>query len=184
MNIVMVTGGVRSGKSAYAEKLALEHSRAASPDAKVLYVATGIRYDKEMDTRIDLHRQRRPSSWDTLEASEELSAADYRGYDVVLVDTLSAWIGNRLMSVPEEQCRDVRTTQFIQSRIQAYIEELRLSNLKTIVIVTDEVGWGGVAMSPLGRWFQDVVGEANQSLASRSDEVIAVISGLPWRLKG
>ncbi|QMV44106.1 bifunctional adenosylcobinamide kinase/adenosylcobinamide-phosphate guanylyltransferase [Cohnella cholangitidis] len=184
MDIVMVTGGVRSGKSAYAEELVLERSRRLSYQAKVLYVATGMRSDGEMKTRIEAHRLRRPDTWDTLEAPDELSADSYRGYDIVLVDTLSAWIGNRLMAVPDEHCRDAGTTSFIQSEIQKYIDELRNSKLRAAVIVTDEVGWGGVAMSPLGRWFQDVIGEANQKLASRADEVVAVISGLPWRLKG
>lgn len=184
MKIVMVTGGVRSGKSAYAEKLALEHSMAPFSNDGVLYVATGMRYDNEMDARIDRHRERRPSSWDTLEAPHELSAAAYQGYDVVLVDTLSAWIGNKLMAVPEEQCRDVGTTQGVQSQIREYFAELKQSEMHAVIVVTDEVGWGGVAMTPLGRWFQDVVGEVNQQLANQADEVIAVISGLPWRLKG
>lgn len=184
MKIVMVTGGVRSGKSAYAEKLTLEHSMAPSTNDSVLYVATGMRYDNEMDTRIDRHRQRRPTSWDTLEAPDELSAAAYRGYGVVLVDTLSAWIGNRLMAVPEERCRNVETTKFVQSQIKEYLADLKKSEMHAVIIVTDEVGWGGVAITPLGRWFQDVVGEVNQQLADQADEVIAVISGLPWRLKG
>ncbi|WP_239613597.1 bifunctional adenosylcobinamide kinase/adenosylcobinamide-phosphate guanylyltransferase [Cohnella mopanensis] len=184
MKLFMVTGGVRSGKSAYAEKLALEQSGLFPNEAKVLYVATGMRSDGEMNTRIDAHQLRRPSSWATLEAPDELSAASYRDYDVVLVDTLSAWIGNRLMAVPEEQCRDRSTTSFVQSQIEAYLDELKHSNLRMAIIVTDEVGWGGVAMSPLGRWYQDVIGEANQRLAEQADEAIAVISGLPWRLKG
>ncbi|QJD82140.1 bifunctional adenosylcobinamide kinase/adenosylcobinamide-phosphate guanylyltransferase [Cohnella herbarum] len=184
MKIVMVTGGVRSGKSAYAEKLTLEHSMVPSSNDRVLYVATGMRYDNEMDMRIERHLQRRPSSWDTLEAPDELSTAAYRGYGVILVDSLSAWIGNKLMAVPEERCRDVETTQFVQSQIREYLAELIQSEMVAVIIVTDEVGWGGVAMTPLGRWFQDVVGEVNQQLADQADEVIAVISGLPWRLKG
>ena len=182
MNIVMVSGGVRSGKSAYAERLVRERSAAAP--AKVLYVATGLRYDGEMDARVDKHRARRPAEWDTLESASELSATAYEDYDIVLVDTLSGWIANRLMAVPEERCRDEETTENVLLRIDGYIEELTASRLREAIIVTDEVGWGGVAMSPLGRWFQDVVGEANQRLAARADEAVVVVSGLPWRLKG
>ncbi|MFC4301859.1 bifunctional adenosylcobinamide kinase/adenosylcobinamide-phosphate guanylyltransferase [Cohnella boryungensis] len=185
MNIVMVTGGVRSGKSAYAERLAGERSAAGSSKARVLYVATGLRYDGEMDARIDAHRTRRPAEWDTLEAAHELSAAAYAGYDVVLLDTLSAWIGNRLMAVPEDRCRDAETTNTVREQVAAYLDQLRrLPGLRAAILVTDEVGWGGVAMTPLGRWFQDVVGEANQQVAAAADEVVAVVSGLPWRLKG
>ncbi len=182
MKLVMVSGGVRSGKSAYAERLVRERS-AASP-SKILYVATGLRYDGEMDERIDKHRARRPAEWDTLESASELSASAYEGYDIVLVDTLSAWIANRLMAVPEQQCRDEKTTKHVLSQVDGYLEALGSSGLREAIIVTDEVGWGGVAMSPLGRWFQDVVGEANQRLAARADEAVVVVSGLPWRLKG
>jgi len=187
MNIVMVSGGVRSGKSAYAERIVFERAEALGGDAKVLYVATGMRYDGEMDERIEAHRVRRPSGWDTHESADELSAAGYGDYDVVLVDTLSAWIANRLMAVPEERCRDRETTEAVTRGVEDYLTELRRlrgSRLKAAVIVTDEVGWGGVAMSPLGRWFQDTVGDANQKLAREADEAIAVVSGLPWRLKG
>ncbi|MFC4596650.1 bifunctional adenosylcobinamide kinase/adenosylcobinamide-phosphate guanylyltransferase [Cohnella hongkongensis] len=182
MNLVMISGGVRSGKSAYAEKRARERSEAGS--SSVLYVATGLRFDEEMDERIDRHRSRRPESWHTLECPHELSASAYDGFDIVLVDTLSAWIANRLMALPEDRCRDRETTERILAQVDAYLEELGSSPLREAIVVTDEVGWGGVAMSPLGRWFQDVVGEANQRLAERADEAIAVISGLPWRLKG
>lgn len=184
MNIIMVTGGVRSGKSAYAEKLAEVYATSLSHNTKVLYVATGMRSDGEMDARIEAHRHRRPEEWDTLETSHELSAASYADYDIVLLDTLSAWISYQLISVPEEQCRDNEVTESIKQQIHTYIDELKQTKLRTAIIVTDEVGWGGVAMSPLGRWFQDVIGEANQQLAAEADEVIAVISGLPWRLKG
>jgi len=182
MNLVMVSGGVRSGKSAYAERIVRE--RAGTLPSKVLYVATGLRYDGEMDERIDKHRSRRPSDWDTLESPHELTAAPYEGYDIVLVDTLSAWIANRLMAVPEDRCRDQAISETIQTQVEAYLERLALSGLREAIVVTDEVGWGGVAMTSLGRWFQDVVGEANQRLAARADEVVAVVSGLPWRLKG
>jgi len=184
MNLVMVTGGVRSGKSAYAERLVGERAAALSPQAKVLYVATGIRYDGEMNHRIDAHRKRRPESWDTIETPHELSVSDYEGYDIILVDTLSAWVGNKLMSVPEERCRDAKMTEFIGRQVSVYLDQISASQIREAVIVTDEVGWGGVAMSPLGRWFQDVIGDANQQLAGQANEVVAIVSGLPWRLKG
>lgn len=184
MKIVMVSGGVRSGKSAYAERLVRERTVEAGAGLKVLYVATGMRYDAEMDERIEKHRLRRPGEWATLESASELSPEAYDGYDLALVDTLSAWIGNRLMAVPEERCRDAETTDAILEQVRSYVSRLRSSRLREAVIVTDEVGWGGVAMTPLGRWFQDVVGDANQLLAREADEVVAVVSGLPWRLKG
>ncbi|XID94010.1 bifunctional adenosylcobinamide kinase/adenosylcobinamide-phosphate guanylyltransferase [Paenibacillaceae bacterium WGS1546] len=180
MKLVMVIGGVRSGKSAYAERLVAERSTARD---RVLYVATGKRYDEEMDARIEAHRQRRPDRWDTLEAPEDLSASATAGYDLALVDTLSAWIGNLLIAVPEERCRDEETSADIRRGVRSFLDGLRASGLREAIIVTDEAGWGGVAMTPLGRWFQDAVGEANQRLAAEADEAIAVVAGLPWRLK-
>ncbi|ANE46364.1 hypothetical protein SY83_08820 [Paenibacillus swuensis] len=201
MKLIMISGGVRSGKSRYAEEMAhqlslagastiLPTSQSSSPitNGSVLYVATGHIYDDEMRTRIEAHRNRRPSEWGLLETPDKLTegVANYEGYPVILVDSLSAWVGNQLMAVSEEQCRSDEVTMHVKDEIQQWLHAMRtkLSTEAAVFIVTDEVGWGGVAMNPLGRWFQDVIGDANQQLAAEADEVFAVISGLPLRLKG
>lgn len=179
MSIVLVTGGVRSGKSAFAERLAQEKS------ASVLYVATGVCSDEEMEQRITLHRRRRPASWGLAETpcdADEMIAS-YSAYDVVLFDCISTWISNLLIDVPEEKWRDPAETERILGKIDCWLSAVR-DYPGTIIAVTSETGLGGVAMSKLGRWFQDTLGEANQRIASEAEEVYAVLSGIPWKIKG
>jgi adenosylcobinamide kinase/adenosylcobinamide-phosphate guanylyltransferase len=138
-----------------------------------------------MQARIESHQARRPNTWHCLESPKELAAQtdSYQGYDVVLLDTVSAWISNRLVEVPEERCGDQDVTLQIKKEINEWME--RLTGIPgTCIVVTDEVGLGGVAMTRLGRWFQDVIGDANQAIAKQAHEVYMVISGIPWRIKG
>lgn len=174
MTLILVTGGVRSGKSLFAEELAKQRG------GRVLYLATGISCDAEMDQRIDKHKKRRPEEWGLLESPLDLSrtALYYSDYDVVLIDCLSTWISNHLIQAEEEQPID----GYILEEIRDWLEKLQLLSA-TVIVVTSEVGLGGVAMSSLGRRFQDLLGEANQCVARHADEVHAVFSGLPWRLK-
>ncbi|MFD2611061.1 bifunctional adenosylcobinamide kinase/adenosylcobinamide-phosphate guanylyltransferase [Paenibacillus gansuensis] len=188
MKLIMISGGVRSGKSKFAEELATRCA-AGSP---VLYVATGRSYDAEMQQRIEAHQGRRPSHWGCIEAADSLvgSVRHYNAYSTVLVDTMSARIGNVLMSAPETKLRSQAITAAIQQEMQQWIVQLQTvtaakeAKTETVIVVTDEAGLGGVAMTPLGRWFQDVVGDANQAVAAAADEVYFVVSGLPWRVKG
>lgn len=178
MSLLFVTGGVRSGKSRFGEDLALASSR-------VLYVATGIAGDQEMERRILLHKERRPSHWHTLESSRSLlqSVSSYRDFDAVLIDCISTWISNRLLEIPQERCGESETSQEIRRELEQWLAEIKPLKQK-VIIISNEVGLGGVAMSKLGRWFQDLLGEANQLVAEAADEVYAVISGIPVRIKG
>lgn len=178
MSLLFVTGGVRSGKSRYGEELASAYSR-------VLYVATGIAGDQEMERRIQQHKERRPSHWHTLETSHSLleSVPSYGDYDAILIDCISTWISNRLIEIPQERCRDSQTSQEIRQELAQWIAEVKAMN-QTVIVISNEVGLGGVAMSKLGRWFQDLLGEVNQLVAGAADEAYAVISGIPVRIKG
>lgn len=166
MTLILISGGVRSGKSQFAEDLANQKG------AKILYQATGIACDQEMEERIEKHQKRRPEDWGLLESSYDL-VADYLDYDVVLVDCLSTWVSNRL--IQEEEVT-------LLSELEEWLKGLE-SGQQTVIVVTSEVGLGGVAMSSLGRKFQDLLGEANQRVARQAQEVYAVISGIPWRIK-
>lgn len=179
MSIIMVTGGVRSGKSAFAEQLAQEKSES------VLYIATGVNTDNEMEERIALHRTRRPDAWGLLETPLDIAGAagDYSSYQVVLFDCISTWVTNQLLAVPEEEWRDSVHTERILAHADEWLGKLRIYE-GTVIIVSSETGLGGVAMSRLGRWFQDVLGTVNQRIAAEADEVYAVLSGIPLRIKG
>lgn len=179
MSLILVTGGVRSGKSRFAEKLAHDQGE------RILYVATGIPFDEEMKQRVALHQVRRPSQWGLAESPYRLDTmlAQAEKYDAILLDCLSNWISNRLIEVPEERIRDSQVAQQIGDDLRAWLASVRDLPVP-VIVVTNEVGLGGVAMSRLGRWFQDMLGESNQLVANQADQVYAVMSGISWRIKG
>ncbi len=180
MGLIFITGGIRSGKSAFAEKLASQKG-----GNSVVYIATGLNTDSEMEQRIQLHQVRRPASWGLIEESYHLVGAITFGqtYEVALFDCLSTWISNRLLSVPEERWGDPSSVKPLFDDLRQWLEEVSKSEF-TVIVVSSEAGLGGVAISRLGRWYADVLGEANQQVAQQADEVYAVLSGIPWRLKG
>lgn len=184
MKITLITGGVRSGKSVFAEKMA--HSLGGD---SVLYVATGQAWDEEMRQRIALHQKHRPNTWDVVE--EGLDMHNLLRMEslprVVLLDTLSGWITNLLFTYSEDQWGSSETRAAIVKCVVSFIETLTTSPAKqdtTWILVSDEVGLGGVAMSTLGRAFQDITGKVHQEVANVADEVYFVVSGLPMKLKG
>lgn len=178
MSYTVVTGGVRSGKSQFAEELAAGYER-------VLYVATGKAWDGEMEQRIVLHQQRRPEHWGLLEVAEQLAdplaVAEQSEWDCLLVDDLSTWVSQVLMSLPETEWRSAATREQLLQEAARLAEMLERS-AGHAVVVTSETGLGGVAMSPLGRAFQDLLGEVNQIVAKRADQMYLVVSGRPLRL--
>jgi len=178
MNMILVTGGVRSGKSAFAEELA------SSLGESVLYVATGVNTDKEMEARISLHRERRPSHWGCIETPYDLAndRKVYENYRVILLDCISTWITNQMMILAEEELGTEQATKNIVQKVEDWLATMRTYQGQ-LIIVTSEVGLGGVALSSLGRWFQDVQGTINQLLASCAEEVYMVVSGIPWKIK-
>ncbi|MFD1426833.1 adenosylcobinamide kinase/adenosylcobinamide-phosphate guanylyltransferase [Kroppenstedtia sanguinis] len=177
--IRLVTGGVRSGKSRFAEDLAKEMGQ------RVLYVATGVVTDKEMQARVQRHRERRPREWGLVEEPLHLTQALSKGpeRDGILVDCLSTWVANRLMQLPEEDGEERRdaVVKEMEEEMERVLEVLKEGEA---VLVTSETGLGGVAMTPLGRLFQDTLGSINQQTARRAEEVWMVVSGVPWKVKG
>lgn len=166
----LVLGGARSGKSAYAERLA-----AATGLAK-RYIATAEPFDAEMRARIARHRaDRAEAGWITFEAPLDLPAMLSELADagnVVLVDCLTVWLGN-LMHLG----RDAEGAQ------SALLEAIGTAR-GPVILVSNEVGLGIVPETPLGRAFRDTQGRLNQAVAARMDNVVFVAAGLPLALKG
>lgn len=180
----LVTGGARSGKSRFAEGLALKEHR-------VLYIATAIAFDEEMQARIRIHQDRRPESWGTLEGHKDLDRAleplkDF--FDCVLLDCLTVMTTNLMFDDPafdidsateaqKEQLQD-RILQQVQ-RICSWLKQ----NGKSGILVTNEVGLGIVPENRLARYFRDVAGRVNQLAAAEADEAWLICCGLPVKLK-
>ena len=171
---VLVLGGVRSGKSSFAERLAIE---CGSP---VLYVATARASDAEMAERIARHRAQRPASWLTLEAPVGLAAAvrevlgSISGDEpTVLVEDLTLLLANLL---------DVSGADHAEEQATREVEEL-LQLLANVVLVSNEVGMGIVPPYPSGRQFRDALGRVNQRAAALCSEAYFLVAGVPLRLK-
>lgn len=182
--LVLVTGGARSGKSSFAERLLLEQG------GGVLYVATAVPIDDEMRYRIERHRERRPPHWRTLEGYAGLGERIRKTRlfrEAVLLDCLTVMITNLVLdtgadfdSLTPEQADKIETA--ISAEVTALLDSLQETET-TAVVVTNEVGLGLVPDNPMGRFFRDVCGRVNQMVAARADEVYLVVCGLPLRLK-
>lgn len=176
--LILVTGGARSGKSQLAAELA-ERFGAHS----VTYIATLQRLasDPEMCARIDRHRRERNPRWLTVEAPEALEAAvRAAATEVVLIDCLSGFVANTLMragDAPGDADAEAALT-LVSQLVAAACQATAL-----VVVVTNEVGWGVVPETPLGRLFRDVAGIANQRFAQAADEVWLTVAGLPLQMK-
>jgi len=169
--ITFITGGARSGKSAFAEKIAADIA------GRRAYLATAQALDAEMVARIEHHRQRRGSAWDTYE--EPLAVAELvhklsGRYDVVLLDCLTLWLSNimaRTRSADEIDAHIVRLVSAVKAFSGACI------------IVSNEVGLGIVPDNALARQFRDVAGTANQKFALTANDAYFLASGIPLQIK-
>lgn len=168
----LVLGGVRSGKSRLAERLAERNG------GDVTYIATAQpRDDAEMRARIDAHRTRRPAHWSTVEAPLRLAAQLQRSCrpgGCVLVDCLTLWLTNLL-------CTD--ETTLLSTQTDALLDLLPTLPGR-VILVSNETGLGVVPMGELTRRYVDAAGELHQRLAEICDDVIFTVAGLPHVLKG
>jgi len=195
--LIFILGGARSGKSAYALKLA------ESTPGKRLYLATAEALDDEMAARIKKHKKERVNTWTTIE--EPIRVADVirknnppsppfakggqgglsgKKYNVILLDCLTLWISNlmhtanRSSPLAGEGKGGGRITKEIHSLISAC-----KNSQANIVIVSNEVGLGIVPDNPLARQFRDIAGYANQKIAQAADEMYFVAAGIPVKVK-
>lgn len=167
--VTLVLGGVRSGKSRFAQKLAEQAS-------SVAFVATAKAIDAEMRDKIRRHQQERPKHWRTLEEPIELTRTlvEYAPqFDILLVDCLTLFVANLLESDP----------QMVDTRIAGLVNALRTAPV-SVVLVSNEVGSGVVPAYPAGRQFRDLLGEVNQKVVAVADNVVLMVAGLPLALKG
>ncbi len=165
--IVLITGGARSGKSRYAEQLALSLS-----DHPV-YMATAHVWDEEFRERVRRHQQRRGPEWTNIEEERHLSRHDLNGR-VVLVDCITLWCTNIFTDL-----------QDVQRSLEALQQEFDLLTAQdaTFIFVTNEIGMGGVSANAVQRQFTDLQGWMNQYVAERADEVILMVSGIAVKVK-
>ena len=173
--LTLVLGGIRSGKSSFAQKL-------ASYGDNVLFLATAEPLDPEMDSRIRAHQESRPDHWDTLEETLELAPARapiLPRYDTVLLDCLTIWVSNLLHSTPdfETNRRD------IPSNVEFLLDVYR-GGESSWIVVSNEVGLGLVAATELGRIYTDELGRVNRLIAAEADTVYFMTAGLPTKIKG
>lgn len=190
---MLITGGARSGKSSFAERLA------ASSGRPVAFIATATAGDDEMRERIARHRASRPRQWHTLEEPLDLSGAIRRASelaDVLLLDCVTLWLGNVLMQASKQLEKDDKEEvegpslpgRLFDERALKEIEALltvvkSLAPGKTLIVVTNEVGLGVVPAYPLGRLYRDTLGYVNQQLARAADRVYLMVAGIAVDIK-
>ena len=171
--LTLVLGGVRAGKSSYAQKLALEGGR-------VQFVATAEAGDQEMAERIQAHKNNRPADWDTLEEPLNLAAALgplLNDYDTVLVDCLTLWVSNLLL-----RDEDASVPKDIPTLAQELLA-LYQGRQASWIVVSNEVGLGVVPPTEMGRAYADELGRVNQMVAAEADAVYYMVAGLSLNLK-
>jgi len=165
--IIMVTGGQRSGKSRYAEQLALS----LSPHP--VYVATAHVWDEEFRQRVEIHRQRRGPEWENIEEEHRLGQLQLTGR-VALIDCLTLWATNFFFDLQDVD----KALQALKAEFDAMV-----SQEATLIFVTNEIGSGGTSENKVQRQFTDLLGWFNQYVASQADEVVLMVSGIPLTLR-
>lgn len=171
----LILGGARSGKSAFAEKLAIESG------LNVTYIATAQIYDAEFDKRVEHHKVRRPSHWQTIEQPFNLAETlqtHAKANQLVIVDCLTLWLAQCICP----DCAPPEGVDWAEER--AALLETLPTLAGTILLVSNEVGMGIVPLGEINRQFQDEQGRLNQAIAQLADSVSFIAAGLPLTLKG
>lgn len=166
--IILITGGQRSGKSEYAEQLALKL------DPSPIYLATATIGDDEMRRRVEAHRARRGSQWINIEEPLHPSRHNLDGH-TVLVDCLTLWSSNIFFESHED----------IDESLRIFNEEFQQTTAAdaTFIFVTNEIGMGGISPNATQRRFTDLQGYVNRTIAQLADRVVIMISGIPIEIK-
>ena len=176
--IILVTGGARSGKSKFAEKIALKIG-----NGRAAYIATAQIFDEEMNYRIKIHRERRGAEWTTFEspfdADKIISEVD-KNFDAILFDCVTIYLSNFLCA------EDLSDEEKIYKNFNILIEKLlnaAKNSSSTIIFVSNEVGSGIVPENKLARIFRDLAGLANQKIAAASEKVFLTAAGYAIDIK-
>ncbi|KRB57570.1 bifunctional adenosylcobinamide kinase/adenosylcobinamide-phosphate guanylyltransferase [Flavobacterium sp. Root186] len=167
--IYLITGGERSGKSSYAQNLVLQLSD--SP----MYIATARKWDSDFQNRIDRHQLERDERWTNIEKEKYLSEINF-SEKVALIDCVTLWLTNFFVDNKNDVALSLE---------EAKKEFLSIANQEnaTLIIVTNEIGMGVHAATEIGRKFTELQGWMNQFLASKADEVVLMVSGIPVKIK-
>jgi adenosylcobinamide kinase / adenosylcobinamide-phosphate guanylyltransferase len=167
---VLVIGGARSGKTGYAERLAMRMG------SKPVYLATATALDGEMRERVSTHQAQRSGRFTTVEEPVDVPAAIVtaaKGNDVILMDCVTLWITNLL-----------EANMDVAAAVEELYGVLNDVDAARVILVSNEVGLGVVPDNPLGRSFRDIAGAAHQRLAEICDDVYFIAAGLPLVMKG
>ena len=183
--ITLVTGGARSGKSNYAEKLAMNMSKS------VAYIATAIAFDDGMKDRIKKHRESRPKEWTTYEGYkdvykmiEEIS----QKHEVILLDCVTIMVTNLMFAHEDVNWDSIGHKKIdeieggIKEQVRKLLQAVSVHKLE-LILVTNELGMGIVPDNRISRIFRDIAGRINQMIAKEADEVYFTVSGIPMKLK-
>jgi adenosylcobinamide kinase/adenosylcobinamide-phosphate guanylyltransferase len=171
---ILILGGARSGKSAFAVELANAHAR-----ERILFIATAEGLDDEMRARIAKHRAERPPAWQTLEAPRDLPGAIAqleRAPQLILVDCLTLWVTNELLA--DAHMLERR----LLGQLDLLLEWTHLHDID-LILVSNEVGLGIVPENALARAFRDALGRVNTYVAQRADRVYWMVAGLRLEVK-
>jgi len=163
-----ITGGERSGKSAYAQKLALEHS--PSP----VYVATSRIWDEDFKSRVQRHISDRDERWTTIEEEKHISKLNLKG-KVVVMDCVTLWLTNFYTDTKYDHLQSLKLAK--EEFDQLVKEDF------TLIIISNELGMGLHAETEIGRKFTELQGWMNQHIAARADRAVFMVSGLPITIK-
>jgi len=179
LSLIFITGGARSGKSAYAVELAKRNG------GKTAFIATAFAGDDEMKQRILLHQASRPPEWTTIEepikVAEAISGAT-ANHKTIIVDCLTLLVSNLIFDTPSQDMVNPEHEQRILASIKRIAETAQNTD-STVIIISNELGMGIVPENALARYFRDVCGRANQLMAAAADEVYVCFSGIPVRIK-
>lgn len=183
---ILITGGARSGKSSFSEELAKTYGD------KILYIATAVSFDDEMEVRIRKHKERRPKSWATIENYKSIAEIINSGkdkYQCVLLDCITVMLTNLLLEYFDYNTDSLtikdydEVEKYLVGKIYKMTDAIENADIDTI-IVTNEVGWGIVPENLMSRAYRDICGRVNQILGRKANEVYLVVSGIPAKIKG
>jgi adenosylcobinamide kinase/adenosylcobinamide-phosphate guanylyltransferase len=165
--ITFITGGIKSGKTTYGLSLG------NSFDYKA-YIATAEPFDEEMQKKILLHQLERKGEWETIEEPLNIVEAlkKISHYDFILIDCITMWVNNLIFY-----------KENVSKEVDKLVEYINISKFKNLAIVSNEVGLGLISADKLSREYTNLLGLANQKIASISDKVILMVSGCPLSIK-
>lgn len=185
MSVTFIIGGARSGKSTFAEQKAKEYAE------NVLYLATSVVTDQAMADRVKKHQSQRSKSWSTLEMYSNFESLQiqepFKECTAVLIDCITTLIGNFMVDskINFDNCNPEEVNKLekrIVSEVLCLIDVCNRNN-KKLIIVSNETGMGVVPSYYMGNYFRDMSGRINREIASKSDFMYFVFSGIPIKLK-